>query len=328
MSQPTTKVMSHLAMAEQVIDCELEAIQALKSRLDEGFEKACNLCLACQGRIVVTGIGKSGHIGKKIASTLASTGTPAFFVHPSEACHGDLGMITPQDVILVLSYSGTSPELTTLLPLFKNLQTPLIAMTGRAHSILAEHADVVLNINVGREACPLGLAPTSSTTVSLVMGDALAIALLKARGFTKADFARSHPGGSLGKSLLLQAGDLMHKGAEIPLAQEGDRVDQVLVAMTEKRFGCVNIVNQDGQLIGIFTDGDLRRALDRRMELHRTCIGEVMTRGCITAGPTTLASTLIRTMSEHKITVITITDLEDHPIGIIHLHDLIQAGIF
>jgi arabinose-5-phosphate isomerase len=328
MNQAPTKLFSHLEMAEHVIDCELEAIRSLKSRLDEEFEKACNFCLDCKGRVVVTGIGKSGHIGKKIASTLASTGTPAFFVHPSEACHGDLGMITPQDVIIALSYSGTSPELITLLPLIKKLNIPLIAMTGRTHSLLAEHADAVLNINVGREACPLGLAPTSSTTASLVMGDALAIALLKARGFTKADFARSHPGGSLGKNLLLQAADLMHKDTAIPLAKEDDRVKKVLIEMTEKRFGCVNIINQDGQLIGIFTDGDLRRMLDRGIDIHATRIGDIMTKGCITAGPNILASVLIRIMSENKITVITITDLDEHPIGIVHMHDLIQAGVF
>lgn len=314
-------------LGRAVINIELQAIQQLQNRIDEAFHQACEYLLACQGRIIVSGMGKSGHIGSKIAATLASTGTPAFFVHPGEASHGDLGMITTQDVVLAISNSGETDELLTILPLIKRLDIPLVTLTGNAKSTLARTASVNLDISVSQEACPLGLAPTASTTVTLVMGDALAIALLSKRGFTTEDFAFSHPKGRLGRRLLLRVEDLMHTGDKIPTVSQHTLLPAALLEMTHKRFGMTTVVNEQGQLLGIFTDGDLRRTIDRGVDLPNTPISQVMTPNCKTIHKEALASEALTVMETYKITSLVILDQARKPEGIIHMHDLIQAKI-
>jgi arabinose-5-phosphate isomerase len=315
------------ALAIAVIDTEIEAVSALKSRIDEDFIQACQLLLNCQGRIVVIGMGKSGHIGSKIAATLASTGSPAFFVHPGEASHGDLGMITRNDVVLALSNSGETDEILTILPIIKRLGVPLVAMTGRPESTLAEFANVHLNVGADKEACPLGLAPTSSTTVALVMGDALAIALLEARGFTAEDFALSHPGGNLGRRLLLHVSDIMHKEAEIPVIGAQALISEALVEMTDKGLGMTAVVDESQRLVGIFTDGDLRRVLAQQINIHETPISEFMTTNCKVASPSMLAVELLEMMQTHKINGLMITDQAQNLVGAINMHDLLRAGV-
>ncbi|MER2528924.1 MAG: KpsF/GutQ family sugar-phosphate isomerase, partial [Candidatus Competibacter denitrificans] len=263
-------------LARQVLTLETEAVAQLSARIDDRFVEACRLMLACQGRIVVIGIGKPGHIGGKIAATLASTGTPAFFVHPAEASHGDMGMITAQDVVLALSNSGETDEILTLLPLIKRLGTPLIALTGNLNSTLSQAADVCIDVSVSQEACPLGLAPTSSTTATLVMGDALAVALLEARGFTAEDFARSHPGGRLGRRLLLLIDDVMHTGEQMPCSLPDDLLKDALLEMSRKGLGMTVVVDQQQHVLGVFTDGDLRRGLDRQIDIHTARVAEMM----------------------------------------------------
>lgn len=314
-------------LGKAVIRTELEAIAALEQRIDHNFSRACQLLLQCQGRIVVMGIGKSGHIARKVASTMASTGTPALFVHPGEASHGDMGMITPQDVIIVFSYSGETPEILHLLPALKRLGVTLIAITGKPESTLAITANVHIETSVAQEACPLGLAPTSSTTAALVMGDALAIALLEARGFTAQDFALSHPGGSLGRRLLLHIDTIMHTGNDIPAVTADCLLSNALIEVTRKRLGMTTIVDSNGCLIGVFTDGDLRRALDKGHDIHRTPINEVMTRNCITLAPKLLAATALQIMQAHKITAVVVIDDDKKPVGIVHIHDLLQARV-
>lgn len=317
-----------IALGQEVIDIESQAVSALKNRIDEHFVKACELLLKCRGRIVVTGMGKSGHIGSKIAATLASTGSPAFFVHPGEAGHGDLGMITREDTVLALSNSGETPELLTILPMIKRLGIDLIAMTGKPQSTLAREATVHLDVHVQQEACPLGLAPTSSTTSSLVMGDALAVSLLKSKGFTRDDFARSHPGGSLGKRLLLKTRDLMHTGDELPFIGENAVVREALIEMTAKKLGMTAVVDPDHQVKGIFTDGDLRRMFDRpECDIHQTRIQEVMTANCATIAPEIMAAEALKIMEQKKITALLVTDPEKHLIGALHMHDLLLAGV-
>jgi arabinose-5-phosphate isomerase len=306
---------------------ERDAVSVLAERIDESFERACNILLSCKGRVVVTGMGKSGHIGNKIAATLASTGTPAFFVHPGEASHGDLGMITAGDVVIALSNSGTSAELITILPLLKLLAVPVIALTGNPASELATTADVHLNVGVKEEACPLNLAPTSSTTVTLVMGDALAIALLEARGFTANDFAMSHPGGALGRRLLLKIDTIMHTGEAIPSVQLGCALSRALLEMSIKGLGMTAVVDKNGALIGIFTDGDLRRAIDRGIDIHSSPIDDIMTRNCRTISPGTMAAEALRIMEDNKITVLVAVDADHKPVGVIHTHDLLRAGV-
>jgi arabinose-5-phosphate isomerase len=306
---------------------EIEAVTRLCERIDGSFERACDLMLACSGRVVVTGMGKSGHIGNKIAATLASTGTPAFFVHPGEASHGDLGMITGKDVVLALSNSGTTPEILTIVPLIKRMGAKLISMCGRADSTLARLADVNLDVGVETEACPLDLAPTSSTTVALVMGDALAIALLEARGFSAEDFAYSHPGGALGRKLLLKVGDIMHQGREIPQVSPGTRIREALLEMTAKGFGMTTVTDTEGRLLGVFTDGDLRRALDHGVDFQAATIGDNMTTRCQTVTHEALAAEAMRIMEERKITSLVVVDEVRRPTGLIHLHDLLRAGI-
>ncbi|WP_029133392.1 KpsF/GutQ family sugar-phosphate isomerase [Sedimenticola selenatireducens] len=315
------------ALGLAVIHNEASAIQALSDRINGDFAHACGIMLNCEGRIVVTGMGKSGHIGSKIAATLASTGSPAFFVHPGEASHGDLGMITAKDVVLALSNSGETSELLTILPLIKRLGVPLIAMTGNPQSNLAQQADVHIDVSVAQEACPLNLAPTSSTTATLAMGDALAIALLEARGFTEQDFARSHPGGSLGRRLLLMVSDVMVTGEQIPRVSDRASLKDALLEMTRKGLGMTAIIDEQGRLAGIYTDGDLRRTLDRPIDIRNCLITDVMTHGSTTARADMLAAEVLKIMQEKKINSLFIVDDRQIPIGALNMHTLLLAGI-
>ena len=310
-----------------VIETELAAIHALKARIDDSFVRACELMLACEGRVVVTGMGKSGHIGNKIAATLASTGTPAFFVHPGEASHGDLGMITPKDVVIALSNSGETGEILTILPIIKRLQVPMISITGKSSSTLATEADINIDASVEKEACPLGLAPTSSTTVALVLGDALAVALLDARGFTEEDFALSHPGGSLGRRLLLHVSDIMHSGNEIPKVNENASLRDALLEITQKGLGMTAIVNAEDQLLGIYTDGDLRRTLDKNIDIHTAAIKDVMTANCKSIQQNLLAAQALTEMQQNKINAMLVVDNNNRLIGALNMHDLLRAGV-
>lgn len=312
---------------KSVVEIELAAISLLKTKIDQNFSAACQLLLSCDGRIVVIGMGKSGHIGSKIAATLASTGSPAFFVHPGEASHGDLGMITDKDVVLALSNSGETAEVTSLLPVIKRLKTPLISITGNPDSTLSKFANVNLDTSVEKEACPMNLAPTASTTVALVMGDALAVALLDARGFTEDDFALSHPGGSLGRKLLLKVEDIMHKESQIPVVELNTPLNIALLEMTEKRLGMTCIVDQTGRLVGIFTDGDLRRALETGLDFKQTPIHQVMTAGGQTITANKLAAEALQIMEAKTINALIITDNKQRPIGALNMHDLLKAGV-
>lgn len=316
-----------LALAARVLDIESRAVSELKQRLDGTFTAACELCLATTGRVVVTGMGKSGHIGGKIAATLASTGTPAFFMHPAEASHGDLGMITGQDLMLAVSYSGETQEIVTILPLVKRMGAKLISMTGKPGSTLARAADVHLNVAVDEEACPLQLAPTASTTATLAMGDALAVALLESRGFTAEDFARSHPSGTLGKRLLLRVSDVMHTGDDIPMVRKHVTLSEGLVEMTRKSLGMTAIVDGERRILGIFTDGDLRRALDAGIDVHATEMQAVMHRDCKTVPPDMLAAEAVHLLEEYKITALLVADSDHRLVGALNIHDLFRAGI-
>lgn len=313
--------------ALRTIGLEQAAIAELTIRIDATFVQACQILMACSSRVVLLGMGKSGHIANKIAATLASTGTPAFFVHPGEASHGDMGMITPSDVVLALSYSGTTSEIVTLLPMLKRLGSPLIAMTGAPNSILAKASDVHLNVQVSTEACPLNLAPTSSTTASLVMGDALAIALLEAKGFSAKDFAFSHPGGALGRKLLLKVSDIMHSGKALPKVSQDTRFADALMEMTQKGMGMTAVVNTQGQLAGIYTDGDLRRSLDHSQDLRECHISTLMTRDPVKAHADMLAAQALKLMEQHKINALIVCDEKDQPVGAINMHDLLKAGV-
>jgi arabinose-5-phosphate isomerase len=315
-------------LARAVIETEAQAVNRLLDRIDDNFTAAIQTMLNCTGRIVVLGMGKSGHIGNKIAATLASTGTPAFFVHPGEASHGDLGMITAKDVVLALSNSGETDEILTILPIIKRLNVPLIAMTGNLSSSLASEADFHLDISVEKEACPLGLAPTSSTTATLVMGDALAIALLESRGFTEADFARSHPGGRLGKRLLLHVQDVMHTNNEIPKVSIDVKLSDALIEMTKKGLGMTVIVDGDDKVAGIFTDGDLRRLLDHGdINIKQLGISDVMVKNCKTISANQLAAEALQLMDEKSINALPVTDEMNTLIGAINMHDLLRAGV-
>jgi arabinose-5-phosphate isomerase len=325
MSQHNSEQLKSLALA--VIDTEVAAIEALRERIDESFIKASDVLLNCQGRIIVIGMGKSGHIGNKIAATLASTGSPAFFVHPGEASHGDMGMMTSEDVVMAFSNSGETSEILTILPLIKRLGVPLIALTGRPESTLARCADVHLDVSVEREACPLGLAPTSSTTAALVMGDALAIALLEARGFTAEDFALSHPGGNLGRRLLLHVSDIMHSGDAVPACTPDVSMSDALMEMTSKGLGMTAVVDDQQHIIGIFTDGDLRRVLAQNVDVHNTKLSEFMTTSCKTGQQTMLAAEVLELMQRHKINALLIADNDNKLIGAINMHDLLRAGV-
>ncbi|NKF22909.1 KpsF/GutQ family sugar-phosphate isomerase [Solimonas marina] len=314
-------------LGKQALEIERDALNALMPRIDAHFARACELMLACNGRVVVTGMGKSGHIGNKIAATLASTGTPSFFVHPGEASHGDLGMITRQDVVLAISYSGETAEIVTLLPLFKRMAAPLIAMTGKPQSTLATTADVHLDVSVAKEACPLNLAPTASTTATLAMGDALAVAMLEARGFTSEDFALSHPGGSLGRKLLLKVGDVMHGGERLPKVSPETKLSDALLEMSRKGFGLTAIVDAHNKVLGVFTDGDLRRVLDQGIDVRQASVEQVMTRGGKTVRADQLAAEAVALMEKHKITALLIEDAAGQLQGVVHMHDLLRAGV-
>ncbi|MGB1271655.1 MAG: KpsF/GutQ family sugar-phosphate isomerase [Endozoicomonas sp.] len=316
-----------IEIGQRTVRIEQEAIQALLPRINGSFSKACRLMLECRGRIVVVGMGKSGHIARKIGATLASTGTPAFYVHPGEASHGDMGMITSDDVVLAISNSGETAEVITLLPLFKRMGAPVISITGNPSSTLTRAAEVNLDASVNKEACPLDLAPTSSTTSQLVMGDALSIALLEARGFTAEDFAFSHPGGSLGRRLLLKVQDIMHGGNRIPVVRKGTKLGEALLEMTRKGLGMTSVIDEQNVLIGIFTDGDLRRALDHGVDPHNTPIDDVMTVKCTTISPDILAAEALKIMDDRKINALICVDEKRHAIGAINMHDLLKAGV-
>ena len=318
--------LQELALA--VIDTEARAITGLAEEINQPtFVQACRLMLACNGRVVVTGMGKSGHIAGKIAATLASTGTPAFFVHPGEASHGDLGMITPADVVLALSNSGETGELVTILPLIKRLDVPLIAMTGNPDSTLSQAATANINVRVDKEACPLGLAPTASTTAALAMGDALAVALLESRGFTEEDFARSHPGGALGRRLLLLIDDLMHTGDAIPHVDLKTPLSDALLEMTRKGLGMTAVTDAQGKLAGIFTDGDLRRTIDHKVDLHDALVCDVMTADCKTVHPGMLAAEALLVMDSTKINALPVVNDNNELVGALNMHDLLRAGV-
>ncbi|MGB1254336.1 MAG: KpsF/GutQ family sugar-phosphate isomerase [Thiolinea sp.] len=313
-------------LARAVIQTEISALQDLPARIDEQFVAACEAILACKGRVIVSGMGKSGHIGNKIAATLASTGTPAFFVHPGEASHGDLGMIADGDIMIVLSNSGSTGELLSITPVINRLEVTLIAMTGNPDSELARAANYHIYTGVENEACPLGLAPTSSTTAALVMGDALAISLLEARGFTAEDFARSHPGGRLGKRLLVHVRDIMHTGEEIPRVTPDADIRLSILEMTKRGLGMTAIVDGDDNLLGIFTDGDLRRSFENNRDLRQTQISDLMTCDSLTTTPDELAVTALNLMQEKAITALPVVQ-DRQIVGIIHMHDLLRAGI-
>lgn len=315
-----------ITSAKRVIHIETQAIDDLAASIDQQFAQACNLIMACTGKVIVSGMGKSGHIGNKIAATLASTGTPAFFMHPAEANHGDLGMLSHNDLLLAISNSGETAELLGLLPVVKRLGVPVIAISNNANSALANHADVNLHVNVKQEACSLGLAPTASTTATLVLGDALAVALLDAKGFTSDDFALSHPGGSLGRKLLLKFSDIMAKGTAMPLVDPGQTIAEALVEISQKGMGMTGIVEHE-QLSGIFTDGDLRRVLDAKVNVHTTLVSEVMTANSVTASPHMLAVEALNVMEENKISAMFAVDQQQRPVGAVTMHQLLQAGV-
>ncbi|MCK4834202.1 MAG: KpsF/GutQ family sugar-phosphate isomerase [Gammaproteobacteria bacterium] len=314
-------------LGREVVSTELAEITALQSRIDENFANACELLLSCKGRIVVTGMGKSGHIGGKIAATLASTGSPAFFVHPGEASHGDLGMITKNDVVIALSNSGNTAEITTIIPILKRFAVPLISMTGDKNSTLATEANINLDVSVSKEACPHDLAPTSSTTVALVMGDALAVSLLQARGFTAEDFALSHPGGSLGKRLLLHVSDIMHTDDRVPKVYENATVSEALLEMSKKGLGMTAIVDAQDKVLGLYTDGDLRRSLDKNIDVHSAAISDVMTKNCRTTTPGELAASIVKLMDDHGINGLLVVDESNKLVGAFNMHDILRAGI-
>lgn len=316
-----------IGQGRRALQTEIDGLTAQLPRLGATFARACRICLACKGRVVVTGMGKSGHIAGKIAATLASTGTPAFFVHPGEASHGDVGMIVREDAVIALSNSGETGEILAILPVLKRLGVPLIALTAASGSTLARAADVHLDSGVPAEACPLNLAPTASTTAALALGDALAVALLHARGFTEQDFARSHPAGNLGRRLLLHVDDVMRKGPDVPRVGPEQRLAQGLLEMSRKGLGMTTVVSEDGVLLGVFTDGDLRRALDRNVDVHRTLMREVMTVQGKSVRPDTMAAEAVNLMQAHRITQLVVVDDSNRVCGAINVHDLMRAGI-
>ncbi|KJG57715.1 D-arabinose 5-phosphate isomerase [Photobacterium kishitanii] len=311
---------------KKVLDTELQALEKIRHYIDSSFSQACELILHCQGKVIVMGMGKSGHIGRKIAATLASTGTPAFFVHPGEASHGDLGMIKKNDVVIAISNSGEATEILALLPVIKRLGIALISVTGKPESSMAKMAQVHLQVTVDKEACPLNLAPTSSTTATLVMGDAVAIAVMEARGFTADDFALSHPGGALGRKLLLRIADVMHSGELLPMIEEHASIKDALLEISHKGLGMTAIVDHNQQLRGIFTDGDLRRLLDNHVDIHNTSIGTVMSTNPRTISPQLLAAEGLKLMEDNKINGLLVTE-NNQLVGALNMHDLLKAGV-
>ncbi|WP_394227581.1 KpsF/GutQ family sugar-phosphate isomerase [Pseudoalteromonas spongiae] len=319
--------MNFIARGKRVLEIEKNAIEQLAQYINDDFSNACQVMYDCKGRVIVIGMGKSGHIGNKIAATLASTGTPAFFVHPGEASHGDLGMITQDDVLLMISNSGETAEVINLIPVIKRIGAKIVGMSGKQHSTLAQQSNVHICIAISEEACPLGLAPTASTTATLAMGDAIAVALLEEKGFTADDFALSHPGGSLGKRLLLMLKDLMHQGEALPVVAENTTVKNALLEMTAKGLGMTAVVDNNGLLSGIFTDGDLRRILEQRIDIHATAISEVMTKQCTTANESMLAAEALNIMEHKKINGLLVVDQQQQPIGALNMQDLLKAGV-
>ena len=315
-----------LNWAATVIDIETAAVRQLHTQLGAPFVAACHALLACQGRVIVTGMGKSGHIGNKIAATLASTGTPAYFVHPAEASHGDLGMITADDTVLALSHSGETAEILTILPLIKRLGIPLISLTGDTNSTLAQQADIALSVAVAQEACPLDLAPTASTTAALVMGDALAVVMLQARGFTPEDFARSHPGGSLGRRLILRVRDIMHTGERIPTVSASAKMPAALLEMSTKGLGMTAVLDNQHQIVGVFTDGDLRRCFARQQDLYQAQIADIMTQVGIHITPDKLAAEALKLMQDRQVNALLVVE-QQQLVGAVHMHDLLAAGV-
>lgn len=328
---PSTK--KAIEYASSVVRVELDAIHALIERIDAEFERACELVLTCKGRVVVIGMGKSGHIGGKIASTLASTGTPSFFVHPGEASHGDLGMITPDDLVLAISNSGETTEVITILPIVKRIGSGLVVFTGNLDSTLAQQADVCLDVSVAKEACPHNLAPTASTTATLVMGDALAVAVQKLRGFSEQDFARTHPGGTLGKRLLLFASDLMHCGDQLPLVDTEATLQDLVLEMSSKSLGMAGVIDTDGKLLGMFTDGDLRRALNNGVDVYSSRAIDLVNKNPFTIKPDTLAAEIVKIMRDyaqqgpHALNGVFVIDQDGVVIGALNTHDLLRAGV-
>ena len=316
----------YIDVANRVLDIESAAIKNLKGTLNKSFVEACEACENCKGKIIVMGLGKSGHIADKIAATFASTGTPAFFIHPSEAIHGDLGMIDKEDVVLILSNSGETEEIVSLIPMIKRMGITIIALTGNKKSKLSNEATINLNVEVKEEACPMNLAPTASTTAALAMGDAIAVALLEKKGFTKEDFAKSHPGGVLGKKLLLSLGDIMHEGDEIPIVYETDKLASGLIEMSEKALGMTAVLNDNNELVGIFTDGDLRRTLENKVDIQSTYMKEVMSKDPYIMNEDTLAYNAVATIQEMKITSLLIVK-DKRVIGALNIHDLFRAGV-
>ncbi len=312
---------------KRVLEIEARAITALIGRLDGRFDAAVTLLVGCAGKVVVTGMGKSGLIGQKIAATLASTGTPSFFLHPAEAIHGDLGMVTRGDVVVALSNSGETEEVVKLLPIIKRLNIPVLAMTGKVHSTLGKHSDVVLDVSVAEEACPLGLAPTASTTATLAMGDALAIALLERRGFKEEDFALVHPGGALGRRLLTKVRDVMHQGDAVPRVRATAPARDAILQMTGKKLGMTTVVNSRGRLVGVVTDGDLRRAMERGVDIRKAKAGDLGTKTPKTIGPDALATAALELMERHSITALVVAEGGQQIVGVIHLHDLLKSGV-
>lgn len=315
------------SLGKSVVQIEQQAIVELEQFIDDNFNAACQLMFDCQGRVIVIGMGKSGHIGGKIAATLASTGTPAFFVHPGEASHGDLGMVTSDDVVLTISNSGETAEVIAITPVIKRIGAKLIAMTNNPKSTLAKLADTHICIKVSQEACPLGLAPTSSTTATLVMGDAIAVSLLNARGFTADDFALSHPGGSLGKRLLLRLVDIMHSGERLPVVHHHVKIKDALVEMTSKGLGMTAIVDDNNTLVGVFTDGDLRRIIDEKIDIHQDDIQSVMTKNPQLANQDMLAAQALKVMEDKKVNGLIIVNAAKQPIGAMNMHDLLKSGV-
>lgn len=323
----TTSKPSWLQSADRVLTIEMTALAQLKNRLNQSFVSACELLDACTGRIIVTGMGKSGHVGRKIAATLASTGTPAFFVHPGEASHGDLGMITKGDVVIAISSSGKTTEVLTIIPLIKRMAIPLISMTGNNTSPLAQLAEVNLDISVTEEACPLGLAPTASTTVTLALGDALAVALLEHRGFTAEDFAFSHPSGDLGRKLLLKVEDIMHSGNSLPSVPLGTFINTALIEMTEKKLGMTAVIDTQGKLCGVYTDGDVRRTLTQKININEARIESMMSKQCKTIQAHCLAVEALKIMEAYKINGLIVVDNEQRPVGALNTQNLLRAGL-
>lgn len=314
------------SIGKRVLTIESAAIARLKDQLDNNFDNACQLCLDCSGKIIVMGMGKSGHIADKLAATLASTGTPSFFVHPGEASHGDLGMISRSDVVVALSNSGKTEEIVSLLPILKNMGIKIIAMTGDSNSKIATASDVHIDVGVEEEACPMNLSPTASTTAALAMGDAIAVALLEKRGFSVEDFAKSHPGGSIGKKLLLLVKDIMHTDKQIPIVFQDQKLAQGLIEMSEKALGMTAVINETGELVGIFTDGDLRRTLEANVDIQTTLMREVMTQNCITVTPNFLAVKAVEIIQDNKITSLVVIQ-ENKIVGALNIHDLFRAGV-